>query len=884
MAVGPLSLSRLLNWVQVMGLCGIEPQGGLPCTVACPKCGTAAKIYSNVHSGGQWFGCFGCGLKGDMITVAGFAYGLDPEATVRKLERDGLFIAPVPDYDLRRYMEMHVNRAATYLGLWEKARQRTVVDDTTELRALRQKLGLDMRLDAQRWLDGPGCFVGGTSRYEVEYAMSPKTVENHGAGHSQFRPFIGKGWDEVLVFPFEDLPGRMKGFMFFGNGHTSLFFLRRWNTLDMALPDGNRRPLDDDAGVAMWYTTAQDHPQFGNKVFVFDDVFVAARLQCDHYLNNLVPLPMLATYTAATGWTATEPSIWQHFRDKQLIFLGDPAQDVGMIRHAQIANGLIGPRPVGNASPLSLLTKIAEEAQPWQEALWQTLGQLPPNQAAGLFLRINFPLAVRLEFYQRCPADVREKLPQIVEEQEDRIFLMDNHKIIEKADGWYNAATGEQFSNTIVRLDEMTYFKQSKKTLYTGRVLFKGKEYPFNTYDAVIESHTGKWLREFLLSAEAGCPVISPFWARRLLALAMKIQEPRTLVASEQLGWNKSTQSMVFPDFTIGPGGDLKMMKAIVNEQNIPGRICIPPKNPIGAEELLEFRKHALCPLGLGIFRCVVQNLLAPAFSQPQLGIALSGDGAERDGVWLAGQLGCVASVNNDLGWPAFTTTPRRRRFSWHRDWQNLMVPVRAIAGDVLACTPGWFVLERAEGAPRLPESGVTLNKLVPDYFKWLLDNKMRMGETVNYHARVDASIATYLGARSQSKPERWLKYFLSTNPDGSNAVDAFFRMLGRLANLGDLPLERIQLFKTESRVTAYVLPELAKVFVAKSHLVMLLKRHQTPLPHWDFIEEACKDVLLPTVIHSMPGWLISEDRWVAAMTQMGGFKPRLWDLNRRQA
>ena len=193
---------------------------GLPQRTRCPLCEEGILQVDEDHScGGEWFWCQGCGQSGDMIELASRVWRLDISTTIARLARRGFELPADPESEAQ-YQREHLDYRQRLLGLWQQASNGRLRQNG-QLMGVLSRLGIHSQLSTDRWNNGPGAMLGGTDTASIESCFFPRAMQHAKAKGDRCNPsqraiFRGGGWNDVLVLPFQDLPGRVCSFLFVG--------------------------------------------------------------------------------------------------------------------------------------------------------------------------------------------------------------------------------------------------------------------------------------------------------------------------------------------------------------------------------------------------------------------------------------------------------------------------------------------------------------------------------------------------------------------------------------------------------------------------------------------------------------------------------------------
>ncbi len=214
-----------LAFARVIGIPYFGPV--VPARSRCPSCKHGVlHIYQDPANTGYWSYCEGCQKAGDLVELAASAWGLQPDAALVRLHDLGF---PIPEEAitparLENYLVYHIQYRSRMAALWKGAQKHLIRYPTGRICLLRDRLRLQEASGPEAWREGPGHLLGSLPTAAVEKCFCPKAAGTGGqkperaynCNPSARRVFKGKGWDDVLVIPFYDLPERFSGFLFVG--------------------------------------------------------------------------------------------------------------------------------------------------------------------------------------------------------------------------------------------------------------------------------------------------------------------------------------------------------------------------------------------------------------------------------------------------------------------------------------------------------------------------------------------------------------------------------------------------------------------------------------------------------------------------------------------
>jgi hypothetical protein len=453
-------------------------------------------VYEDGLCGGQWFSCAtaDCRVAGDMLELAALAWGCQAQTALVRLAQLGLGVleeALQPEA-LARYGDCFIERRRRLNALWNEARERLAHDAAIGVNQLRSQFYLFRYISQERWSQGPGRLFGALPCGQVEAHFCPQSVAEYGRNRvtpynpSQRRVFRGRGWQEVLTVAYHDLPGRICGCYFVGRNGTVADRLYRPTLDQRATTCRGQRP---EAGLAGLETMDASQSWFAHHVLAIEDPILALRLQVRHAGISLEPLPIVSWYD---GPTALTKDSWRVLDGKAVLFCAWPLTP-RVLYQAMQANGylcLAGPADTDSASllhylrqalPMDMFRHFMRHARPWRQALrhWAK------NQADGTVLDLLAGMrayGISMDQLARYCGGRRRAHRLLPPATPVRTAMVNGMTIRERLDGWFvsrGARPEVQLSNVIVRLDEH-YQGEHDRSRYRGRLLYQGKEIPFD--------------------------------------------------------------------------------------------------------------------------------------------------------------------------------------------------------------------------------------------------------------------------------------------------------------------------------------------------------------------------------------------------------------------
>ena len=540
------SLNVYLSWPQTAALLGLTlADEALPVRLDCPLCGhRRMHVYPDGLWGGAWFACSDCGRCGDLIELAAALWGMDLHATLLHLAHLG---ASLPSEALEPervadYVRDYPGSRQRLNALWERARAWLPQARSPALNRLRAQLHLSDTLSLERWQQGPGRLLGGLPREEVEACFCPLSTgqggvhpERYRLNPSRGRVFRGPGWSDVLVIPYHDLPGHICTLHFIGREGKAadrVFRPQRVLARSGSNQHQSQPPYQAEAGLAGLQTLEAALPSWDGVAFAVGDITLALRLQLQNFVSSTRPLPLLCWHDDAKALTR---SIWRVLAGRTVVFWAWRLSPE-VLHQAVQADGLLalaGPEDLSasrvehylrRAEPLPHLRRLRRAALPWREVVRRWAEQQPDGALTELLLGLQ---RYRLDLHSLVRECGGGRLQELLSSPlPPRGVQVGSRTIVERPDGWYQLCKGGrevQLLNAVLRLD--TVVPAEEGLHYTGRILFRGEEVPFQVQAQVLERHPGRWLREFLLRQGKGVLHLAP-GVSGLIEIALKFHEP----------------------------------------------------------------------------------------------------------------------------------------------------------------------------------------------------------------------------------------------------------------------------------------------------------------------------------------------------------------------
>jgi hypothetical protein len=500
----------------------------LPALVSCPVCGSArSTVYDDTISQGAWHYCLDCAHSGDMIELAAAAWGVSLLVAAHRLYRTGV---PLPSEQLEpavfsEYLTAYPQHRAKIAELWRQSQRYLIREVSPSLNRLRSRFRLTSQMSVERWLAGPGQFIGGYSYKSIEHIFCPSRAYRPGG---PYRVFYEGHWDDVLVIPHHDLPGRICGFLFVGRDGGPRDWVYKRPTMSPIA-----RPLEE-AGLGLYWAAHCGRTALGPYLFACADALLAVRLQLRHFATSSTPLPLVSYYAGPRAQTSA--AAWLPLSNKTVVLWGWE-MTASLVRQAINTNGLISvirlpdqaqarvDHFVREQEPPDLLRKILKRAKPWRDALRVWVDHAPDGEVEELLIHLaaagaSGPLlrgiSPRLDAFVNAPPVSRE------------VTFCRRCKVVEHNDRWWIKGTATLHTsiimNATLRLE--TFYDENDQESYKGIIVYAGESF---TFVVTVKRFTMPFLRNFLRQVRPDATLfVAPRWQiKSLVILAMAFSASR---------------------------------------------------------------------------------------------------------------------------------------------------------------------------------------------------------------------------------------------------------------------------------------------------------------------------------------------------------------------
>lgn len=653
------------------------PSQTLPAEVDCPFCsgGLTLTVYPDTRQSTQWAACSRCEFAGDLVDLAASVWKLSVPAAVLKLASLGFSFPPerITKEGILKHLHYHPQYRARMHALRDASGGMRLLK-SKQLAPLLQKMQLTSDLPPQRWQQGPGRVLGASSRDEVESALMPGSVLSAVVNGpiknpSMHRIFVGARWDEVLMVPFQDLPGRCSGFLFAGRaGDPDKDFVYRALNLQSPM-------VWKEAGLAFHPLAIAEASSWEGRVLAIGDPWLMIRMIAAQYRLSLRPLPIVAWWD--DGKTFTRSSYTMLHRRQTVVW--GPKFDHRALRQAFECDGwlsLLDPAELESdeitgvkhlRSPETVLQMAFHAAKPWPEAFSRWLRAAERHQIEEICLQLELhglPVDSLLErcdrMARKCVANVRSV------GKGHRQTTISGRLVEERGKRWYTLHRGrrELICSASLRIRRVVHLAKQKRTYYDGEIHYEHAVVPFVDRADRIEKRTFEWMRDKLLAANAGLLQGVPAWSRRLVQIAVAFRPPQIENGPETIGWDHETQRLVTPAFSIDLHGTVKAFDFRISESLPAGQLPQPVEPSLAEIQSLCLLDSPATDVFWQVWTYVAARVLAPAVGLDEPGASVEGDQAFQVARTAAGLLGCLEATLKPRG-PLPAELDPETRHSW---------------------------------------------------------------------------------------------------------------------------------------------------------------------------------------------------------------------------
>lgn len=660
----------------------------------CPLCRSLRLLgpFEDFTISGEWLHCPDCNFSGDPVQWTAAILRLSIRASLRVLDSNcrQLLRQVYNPQIFRGYLrDYHVQRRH-----FERLRRDSLVDlPQYEPYSLTR-----MQWEALRNfpIERPVRFelLGATTAAKVESAFHCRSYRprprinrdgrrtfRRGSGPGRARVFAGRDWDETILIPFEDLPGRTAGLYLIRDIPAPMKEDQFFRAVPNELSHEGRR----EAGLCMLSPALRTSgSQFGRRLFVIYDPEYAVRLQLRHLQNSAIPLPIVGAFADKN---AESNAVFRLLRDRELVFWAPiPEMRRDCLIQCCRAQGRYSELPdprqnrTGTPPSLHLLMSLNTNPEPWDVALRRELRRGTTYQATELLRDLNLPSDRHNQFLRDSAASLVQwmRTSVIPTSAYQRADLPNGVSVVERPEGWFDAATERRLLNVQLRIEEVRHFNCGRKEAEGLLELAGGNSARF----VVATDLSGRGFLTDVLKT-------IPEDVRREIRYVRDIEPDVWRITTtlhppahrnqvDYVGL-RTDNALHFRRFTLRLGGHVETTLDPHVSEHSPAANLQPPQ---------DLRKEVVARLSQrsrdgrifwAVAACITHNVLGRLMAYTPRGIGLVGKGAEKIGWQAALVLGCreltvaggctpkefVETLERAAtchGWPFFVTMSGLRR------------------------------------------------------------------------------------------------------------------------------------------------------------------------------------------------------------------------------
>jgi len=359
----------------------------------------------------------------------------------------------------------------------------------------------------------------------------------------------------ALVVPFQDMPGRARGYHFLAN-HGKQYYK------ELNIRPGGDTEYHDD-GLAFLDRIRPGTPT----VYALGDALLALQIHINYRVvrgSSDAP-PVVA-------WGANTDYAWNVLDASRIIFW-DWRPSVEMFQNIfrlGRSNAMIATAPtwhpeedpkkitakLARTGPAKFLAMMEQSAKPAVEVFKDYIKTNP--EARGLLLTSDLNQAYRDQLLALCDSRERTIFHDLMPaSQVIRTINFEGKTIEEKDDGLYlSKGTSDAFRISSVKIIPQRLLRYTKAgtTRCQGKIMMGDKEVPFDEDVRTITKKPAEWVENTVLDAGAGTSYIHRSWQHKLYDIGKLIYQPAITIVDETIGWNAKQEWWSFPNFRVREG------------------------------------------------------------------------------------------------------------------------------------------------------------------------------------------------------------------------------------------------------------------------------------------------------------------------------------------
>lgn len=687
-------------------------------------------VHVDTIADGFWVNCDRCVWAGDLIELASKCWGVDLPTAIARL-RPTFPQLPDSAEELARYVGGVVEHRQRVGGLWRQSKERfESAEIPRSIMPSLDRLGV-VRDDGSptEWIRHASGLLGCATKDEIEKTFHP-SVMTAKRNSSAYRVFRGPHWDNLAVIPFEDMPGRICGFLFIGRQATDDDIVSRrvcWGHNHNRLAyDGV--PAEFGLAGRRWVEASDV-----NQALAVNDPFLAYSLQSVQARNSGKPAPVVLWHDALDGQTRDS---WRMLTERPIVFWTNKEIDPVLMSHAMLTDSKISTAPwlKDFSLPSAWIKHVWTNGRSWPQVMSKLVRTLAPHDLQAFLtpLQHRFP-DVEQRLADALPRDDRNLVRQALAKLRPlvRMTVFDGKTILETPDGWSIKRAGrppELISDAQLRIDRIVRLSQKDLTYYQGVITFRSHQVEFKELASEVEADPADWMNRRLMDAGVGSCLQHKSWSKHLVSIARRFAQPEFLKGVESAGWCEARRSFVLPGFEILRKGDSRPFTGYVT--GLAGDPAYRPPGPLTVEERQRLLAEPGGPTTWATLGSLLAMLSAPIFSRQPLHTLLAGELSTPHGVLAAagcpslsaGALTDKITAALEQPWPTTLrpacVTARREAARLHelRPAANFLSPADALAATAAGASGKHWVVWGQPDDPLPSWSSELVPRLIVGY------------------------------------------------------------------------------------------------------------------------------------------------------------------------
>lgn len=507
-----LSLLQLLDWTTIAQVVGLENfEAVTPLKVPCPVCKSARFfIYKDTTDDSLWHYCHNCKLRGDMLQLISSIEMKSVETIVTELKDRGF-----PGFNLpKRKLEIVVQKYFRRTSKLRKARETWLAANPAIFEA---SSAVATRVRKFRWGTPPKLEDGFDTTQLVRWMPHrditagmgiavPNNVRRNRSGYDGTMKFIPRRfdsrWSDVVMFPYEKLPGLLSGFLCIGGRRDMKdgSGLEKFTSV-MAPYRHSLKENFTDAGLWGLPTLSEPEPVYGDVVLAFDNPITPMRMQYQHLLLHFKPLPIVSWLFKPKA--RTEQTAWQATHGKKVVIvtlnLTPSVLYAAFCADAHIC--VLNSSPLITTSmyehtnayrPLEFFERVTRRAIYWRDLLDKFVKRNSNATVKELLMGLMGGGLTQQQVGVVAGTQYQEFLTEHKEKSVTVLRYGKNWQVYETKGGWYIQRVGrgelQHISDTVFRVTEIA---GTTPITIKGYVQYKEHKIPFTcTEDMVLNADT----------------------------------------------------------------------------------------------------------------------------------------------------------------------------------------------------------------------------------------------------------------------------------------------------------------------------------------------------------------------------------------------------------